>query len=122
MSPEAGSMLLNEVAPRIRSVTAHFKFVGSEDQEEVAQDAIALAAKLLHNTEINHKQVTAGNIAYYSWPEDPSASLPSFTRASFLSEREDQIHADVCIGVASRDWGCLVFADECTQWTHDAQI
>lgn len=66
MSPEAGSMLLNEVAPRIKAVTAHFKFVGSDDQEEVAQDTVAMAARMLHNTEVNRKKVTPGNIAYYA--------------------------------------------------------
>jgi hypothetical protein len=52
--------------PRIKAVTSHFKVVGSEDHEEVAQDAIALAAKMLHNTEVHQKTVTAGNIAYCS--------------------------------------------------------
>ena len=32
----------------------------------MAQDGIALAARMLHNTEINGKKVTAGNIAYYA--------------------------------------------------------
>jgi len=69
MSPKAGNRLLQEVAPRIRSAARHgINFVGSEDYEEVPQDAIALAARMLHNTEIKGKKVTAGNIAYYAAP------------------------------------------------------
>jgi DNA-binding NarL/FixJ family response regulator len=67
MSPESGCLLLNEVAPRIASAARHcVRFVGAEDHQEVTQDAIAMAAKIVHNAEINHKKVTAGNVAYYA--------------------------------------------------------
>jgi hypothetical protein len=67
MSPEAGSMLLNEVAPRIRSAAQHcIKFVGAEDAQEIAQDTIAMAAKIVHNAEANKKKISPGNAAYYA--------------------------------------------------------
>lgn len=67
MSPEAGNLLLNEVAPRLRSaIPNNVHFVDAEDAHEVIQDSIAMAAKMLHNAERNRKKVTPGNIAYYT--------------------------------------------------------
>jgi len=67
MSPQAGWLLQSEVVPRLRSaIPRAVHFVGSEDAEELIQDATAMAAKLLHNTELAGKKVTPGNIAYYT--------------------------------------------------------
>ena len=40
--------------------------VGCEDAQELIQDSIAMAAKLMHNVERARKKVTPGNIAYYT--------------------------------------------------------
>jgi len=40
--------------------------VGAEDAQELIQDSIAMAAKLMHNVEAAGKTVTPGNIAYYT--------------------------------------------------------
>jgi hypothetical protein len=40
--------------------------VGAEDAQELIQDSIAMAAKLMHNVEAAGKKVTPGNIAYYT--------------------------------------------------------
>ena len=40
--------------------------VGSEDIEELIQDCIAMAARLLHNNEANGKPVFPSSIAFYS--------------------------------------------------------
>jgi hypothetical protein len=66
MSPQAGELLLNEVAPRIRSSMPSLMPIGSEDPEELAQDTLAIAAGLLESTERRGKQVTPGNIAYFA--------------------------------------------------------
>jgi DNA-directed RNA polymerase specialized sigma24 family protein len=67
MSPQAGHLLVQEVAPRIASAARHcIRFVGAEDHEEVAQDTIAMAAKIVHNAEANRKKITPGNAAYYA--------------------------------------------------------
>ncbi len=67
MSPHTGEMLLNEVAPRIRSAVPYcVRTVGCEDAEELIQDTIAMAAKLYDNAEKAGKTVTPGNIAYYA--------------------------------------------------------
>lgn len=67
MSPQAGFLLLNEVVPRLKSAIPHVaSFVGSEDAEELIQDATAIAARLLHSAEAAGKKVTSGNIAYYA--------------------------------------------------------
>ena len=67
MSPHTGEMLLNEVAPRIRSAVPYcVSRVGCEDAEELIQDTIAMAARLYDNAEKAGKTVTPGNIAYYA--------------------------------------------------------
>jgi hypothetical protein len=40
--------------------------VGAEDAEELLQDALAVAAKMLHDLEERGKEVTPGNVAYYT--------------------------------------------------------
>jgi len=67
MSPEAGEMLMGEIAPRLRSAIPKVVYpVGAEDEEELVQDAIVLAARMLDNVERAGKKVTPGNIAYYT--------------------------------------------------------
>jgi len=44
----------------------HIRGVGSEDTEELLQDAMAVAAKMLHDLEERGKEVTPGNVAYYT--------------------------------------------------------
>ena len=66
MSPQTGELLVNEVAPRIRSSLVGVNGIGSEDPAELQQDAVAMAAGLLESTETRGKQVTPGNVAYYA--------------------------------------------------------
>ena len=67
MSPEAGEMLMGQIAPRLRSAIPKCVHpVGAEDAEELVQDAIATAAQMLHNVEAAGKKVTAGNIPYFA--------------------------------------------------------
>jgi hypothetical protein len=67
MTPEAGEVLLGEIAPRLRSAIPRcVQPVGAEDSEELVQDAIVVAAKMLENVERAGKKVTPGSIAYYT--------------------------------------------------------
>jgi hypothetical protein len=67
MSPQAGFVLQDQIVPRLRSaIPTVCHCVGSEDAQELIQDSIAMAAKLLHNVEAAGKRVTPGNIAYYT--------------------------------------------------------
>lgn len=67
MSPQAGWILQEEVVPRLRAaIPRNVNQVGSEDAEELIQDATCMAAKLLDNAEKANKTVTPGNIAYYT--------------------------------------------------------
>lgn len=67
MTVEDGNMLVNEIAPRLRTIipkaVAH---IGCDDHEELIQDAIVTAAGMLVRAHAQGKQVTAGNIAYYA--------------------------------------------------------
>ena len=66
MSPQLGWILQEEIVPRLRSaIPRNVNQIGSEDAEELIQDATCMAARLLDRTEQQGKQVTAGNIAYY---------------------------------------------------------
>ena len=66
MSPEAGYVLMEEIAPRLKAVIPRIQTVGAEDAEELIQDAMAVAAKMLHELEQRGKSVTPGNVAYYT--------------------------------------------------------
>jgi hypothetical protein len=66
MSPKAGELLVNEIAPRIHSMASSLTPIGSEDREELCQDAVTIAAALLMSTEARGKKVTPGNIAFYA--------------------------------------------------------
>ena len=67
MSPQAGWILQEEVVPRLRSaIPRNVRQIGYEDAEELVQDSICIAAKLLDNCEKANKKVTPGNIAYYT--------------------------------------------------------
>jgi hypothetical protein len=66
MSPQASRILQEEVVPRLRSAIPHnINQIGSEDSEELIQDATCMAARLLDNAEKANKTVTPGNVAYY---------------------------------------------------------
>ena len=66
MSPHAGFVLMEEIAPRLRNIIPNIKPVGAEDTEELLQDAMAVAAKMLHDLENRGKTVTPGNVVYYT--------------------------------------------------------
>ena len=67
MSPQSSTMLLEEIAPRLRSVIPRVVMpVGAEDSEELVQDALYTAARMLDSVDRQKKKVTAGNIAYYA--------------------------------------------------------
>ena len=66
MTVKSGQLLVDEIVPRIAAVVARsVKMVGCEDVQEVTQDAIAMAARMLDSVEKAGKKVTPGNIAYY---------------------------------------------------------
>ena len=67
MSPSAGCLLVEQIAPRLRAlVPKSVKPVGAEDAEELVQDAIVIAAQMLHRVELSGKKFTPGKIAYYA--------------------------------------------------------
>ncbi len=67
MSPQAGYLLQDQVVPRLQSaIPKVVHCIGSEDTQELIQDSIAMAAKMMHNVEKANKTVTPGNIAYYT--------------------------------------------------------
>jgi len=69
MSPQAGWILRDEIAPRIAAVVPRsIQAVGAEDHAELVQDGITMAAKMIDRVEAQGKlgKVTASNIAYYT--------------------------------------------------------
>ena len=65
MSPETSAVLMEQIVPRLKTIVPYIKTVGSEDHEELFQDGLYMAAKMLHDLELRGKQVTAGNVTYY---------------------------------------------------------
>ena len=65
VSPKAGFVLIDQIAPRLRATVPHIRPVGSEDVEELLQDAMVAAAQMLDSLEARGKEVSPGNVAYY---------------------------------------------------------
>ena len=69
MSPQAGWILQEEIAPRIAgAVPRSILCVGAEDSRELVQDGVVLAAKMVDRLEQQGRldTVTPGNIAFYT--------------------------------------------------------
>lgn len=85
MSPHASYLLQDQVLPRLISAIPNaVPFIAPEDAQEVIQDGVCMAAQMIHNAEKNGKrvvqsptkangqyrkqtkEVTAGNIAFYT--------------------------------------------------------
>jgi hypothetical protein len=70
MSPQAGYLLQDQIAPRIAAVVHRsIKPVGSEDAEELTADGITMAAKMVERLEQQGKLnngAGACNVAYYT--------------------------------------------------------
>ena len=66
MNPSTESVLLREVQPRLRNAIHTVPAVGSDDPEELLQDGLVIALLLLNSTRRSRKNVTAGNVAYYT--------------------------------------------------------
>ena len=66
MSPEAGTVLMEQIAPRLKAAVPYIKPVGCEDKEELYQDGLCMAAHLLDNNERQGKTVPASSVAYYT--------------------------------------------------------
>ena len=62
----AQQMLINDVVPRLRSGAHSVAKIGHEDDEEIIQDATLMAARMIDSAERKGREVTPGNIAYYT--------------------------------------------------------
>jgi|APTNR8051073442_1049403.scaffolds.fasta_scaffold39214_1 hypothetical protein len=66
MTPHAGFMLMEEIAPRLKAAAIYLPRVGADDAEELYQDGLAIAAKMLDAAERQGKEVAASSVAYYT--------------------------------------------------------
>ena len=106
MSPSESEVLLTQIVPRLRSaIPRSVRCIGCEDHEELLQDGIAMAAKMLLNANRNGKSVSAGNVAYYTLQHlksgrrsvgyssvDVLASATQLTRGNQLDSFNDDIN------------------------------
>ena len=67
MTPSTKQLLLNEVQPRLRNAIPHkVPFVGSDDPEELLQDGLLIALRIVNGARRSRKDVTGGSVAYYT--------------------------------------------------------
>jgi hypothetical protein len=69
MSPQASWILQEEIVPRLcGAIPQSVRCVGSEEHQELIQDGITMAARMLDRLEQRGKlkTVTPGNVAYYT--------------------------------------------------------
>jgi len=67
MTPSTEDMLLKEVQPRLRNAIARtVPVVGSDDQEELLQDGLVIALRLLNGAQRSRKNVSGASVAHYT--------------------------------------------------------
>ena len=66
MSPQAGTVLLEQITPRLKAAVPYLKPVGREDMEELYQDGLCMAVRLLESNERQRKKMPASSAAYYT--------------------------------------------------------
>ena len=67
MTPSTEHLLLKEVQPRLRiAITRTVPVVGSDDHEELLQDGLVIALRLLNGARRSRKNVTGASVAYYT--------------------------------------------------------
>lgn len=66
MTPHAGWMLMEEIAPRLKAASIYLPRVGADDPEELYQDGLAMAAGMLEAAERQGKEVAPYSIGYYT--------------------------------------------------------
>ncbi len=87
MSPMLEEMLVTEVVPRLRHAARSISKIGSEDDEEIAQDAILMAARMMESAERAGRIFTAGSVSYCA------ARAARSCRRSYYSGRSDVFSA-----------------------------
>jgi hypothetical protein len=92
-------LLVREVVPRLRKAAPSIPKVGHEDDEEIAQDATLMAARMMDSAERAGHPITAGNAAYYATKAARSG------RRSYYSGRSDVLSPGCQLdGNARHDW------------------
>ncbi len=115
MSPTTAYALMDQVVPRLRSaIPTVCHCVYPEDQAELVQDSIAMACKLMHNVESKGKQVTPGNIAYYTIQHIKSGRRSTGSSVVDVHASQTQLNGTTRISsldevVASSDCGDEIF-------------
>jgi len=67
MTPSTEHLLLKEVQPRLRiAITRTVPVVGSDDHEELLQDGLVIALRLLNGAQRSRTNVTGARVAYYT--------------------------------------------------------
>jgi len=82
MSPRNCELLVQEVVPRLRSQVRTIAKIGHEDDEEIIQDCILQAARMMDSAEKAGHPITAGNASYYAVKAARSGRRSGYTGAS----------------------------------------
>ena len=97
MSPQAGCLLIYRTdRPRLRITSRCLPQVGADDADELYQDGIAIAARMLDSAERNGKKVTAATSRITlanSWPAAAAAPtadgrMQSVRRRSWMATHD----------------------------------
>ncbi len=90
-------LLLQEIRPRLESGIAQtIPQVGADDHEELLQDGLVMAMRILQSAQNAGKTVTAGNVAYYT------LKRLRIGRRSTGYSRADPLHAATQLAGRSR--------------------
>jgi hypothetical protein len=66
MSPVLGTMLVNEVVPRLKAAARSVPKIGADDDQEIVADMTVQAARTMTSAEKAGRKFGPGNIAYFA--------------------------------------------------------
>ena len=113
MSPEAGEMLLGQIAPTLRpAIPRVVHKVGCENDEELVLDALAMAAQLLDSVERHGKTVPPGNFAYYTILHMKSGRRSHTCGRTDVMHSATQLDQKSCVLSVEEEVGCDPELDE----------
>ena len=86
MSPSAGFVPINQIVPIIEATVPRVvQMIGSENHQELVQDTIASAAKMVESCEVRGKKIIPNSIAYYAIQQSKHG------RRSYAATRADAL-------------------------------
>jgi hypothetical protein len=111
MTSETGNIVLADIVPIIqRTIPRTVTPVGSDDHEELVQDAIVSACQMAESLERQNRPIVASSVAYYAIQRTKSGRRSQYggradalCSAAILDGNSSPVSIDACLGTDAED-------------------